>query len=422
MDAAVATAFALAVTYPSAGNLAGGGFAVGRTPAGELWALDFRETAPAGTWRDIVPRAGREGAAARVDDGRTLGRDARHRPRPRGPAPPLRKAPVGESPRARGPARARGLPRPARARRSCSAPTRRTSPAIPRRRAIFLAGGRALPAGSLLVQEDLARTLETVAAKGADGFHRGEIARKVAGFVQSTGGVLTEADLAGYRPEWRPPFVFDDGRYRLVTMPLPSSGGFLLASILGQLRFVHGSIEDRDAADTIHLVVESERRAYADRNRFLGDPSCVDVPLASLLAPARLAALGFSIDPARATPSSAIRGGAWPKEPVQTTHFTTATADGGVVSVTYTLNDTFGNHTVVPGVGVLLNNEMDDFAVEPGAANSYGLVQGESNAVRAGARPLSSMTPTIVLEAGRPRSRSGRRAAPSSRRRSCRCT
>jgi gamma-glutamyltranspeptidase/glutathione hydrolase len=150
-------------------------------------------------------------------------------------------------------------------------------------------------------------------------------------------------------------------------------------------------------------VAEAERRAYADRNSFLGDPACVDVPLARLLAPPRLAALGFSIDAFRATPSSAVEGGAWPPEPDQTTHFTTATADGGVVSVTYTLNDTLGNHTVVPGVGVLLNNEMDDFATEPGAANSYGLVQGESNAVRAGARALSSMTPTVVLEAGRPR-------------------
>jgi gamma-glutamyltranspeptidase/glutathione hydrolase len=268
---------------------------------------------------------------------------------------------------------------------------------------IFLAQGRALAPGTLLVQEDLARTLETIAAKGADGFHRGDVARRIAAFVQATGGVLTEEDIAGYRPEWRPPFVFDDGRFRFVTMPLPSSGGFLLASILGQLRFARGTIDDRDAAESIHLVAEAERRAYADRNSFLGDPACVDVPLASLLAPGRLAALGFSIDPARATPSSSIAGGAWPKDPDQTTHFATATADGGVVSVTYTLNDTLGNHTVVPGVGVLLNNEMDDFATEPGAANSYGLVQGESNAVRAGARALSSMTPTVVLENGRPR-------------------
>jgi gamma-glutamyltranspeptidase/glutathione hydrolase len=402
VDAAVATALALAVTFPSAGNLAGGGFAVGRTPSGELWALDFRETAPAGTWRDTF--LGPDGRARRgastsgglsvATPGTVRGLEVLHRRYGKLPwgrlfGPAVRLAREGF----RVPPGLHGI----------LAAYETDLARDPAASKIFLAGGRALPPGSLLVQEDLARTLETIAAEGADGFHRGEIARKIAAFVRSTGGVLAEEDIASYRPEWRPPFVFDDGRFRLVTMPLPSSGGFLLASILGQLRFVRGSIQDRDAAESIHLVVEAERRAYADRNRFLGDPACVDVPLATLLAPARLAALGFSIDPSRAMPSSAIAGGAWPKEPDQTTHFVTATADGGVVSVTYTLNDTLGNHTVVPGVGVLLNNEMDDFATEPGAANSYGLVQGESNAVRAGARALSSMTPTIVLEGGRPR-------------------
>ncbi len=402
VDAAVATAFALAVTFPSAGNLAGGGFAVGRTPGGELWALDFRETAPAGTWRNSFlgpdgrarPHASTAGGLAVATPGTVRGLEDLHRrygklPWARLVAPAVRLAREGF----------RVPPGLAEIFASYAADLGRDAEAS----RLFLPGGKPLPADALLVQEDLARTLETVAAKGADGFHRGEIARKIAAFAQATGGVLTEEDIAGYQPEWRPPFVFDDGPYRLVTMPLPSSGGFLLASILGQLRFVHGSIDDRDAPETIHLVAEAERRAYADRNRFLGDPSCVDVPLAALLVPARLAALGFSIDPARATPSSAIEGGAWPRESPQTTHFVTATADGGVVSVTYTLNDTLGNHTMVPGVGVLLNNEMDDFATEPGAANSYGLVQGESNAVRAGARALSSMTPTIVLENGRPR-------------------
>ncbi len=402
VDAAVATAFALAVTYPPAGNLAGGGFAVGRTPGGELWALDFRETAPAGTWRDsfLGPDgkarrgASTHGGLAVGTPGTVRGLEALHRrfgklPWARLVAPAVHLARDGF----------RVPPGLAKIFALYAADLAQDAEAS----RLFLPGGVPIPAGALLVQKDLARTLETITARGADGFHRGEVARRVAAFVQATGGVLTEEDLAGYRPEWRPPSVFDDGRFRLVTMPLPSSGGFLLASILGQLRFVHGAIDDRDAAETIHLIAEAERRAYADRNRFLGDPDCVDVPLASLLAPARLAALGFSIDPARATPSSSIAGGAWPKEPDQTTHLVTATADGGAVSLTYTLNDTLGNRTVVPGVGVVLNNEMDDFAVEPGAANTYGLVQGESNAVRAGARPLSSMTPTIVLEDGRPR-------------------
>ena len=381
---------------------AGGGFAVGRTPSGELWALDFRETAPAGTWRNSFlgpdgkarPGASLNGGLAVATPGTVRGLETLHRrfgklPWARLFAPALRLARGGF----------RVQPGLTRILTSYEADLARDAAASK----IFLEKGRALAPGTLLVQEDLARTLETISAKGADGFHRGAVARKIAAFVQATGGVLTEEDIASYRPVWRPPFVFDDGPFRFVTMPLPSSGGFLLASILGQLRFVHGSIADRDAPESIHLIAEAERRAFADRNRFLGDPACLDVPLAELLAPSRLAALGFSIDPARATPSAAIAGGAWPRDPDQTTHFTTATADGGVVSVTYTLNDTLGNHTVVPGVGVLLNNEMDDFATEPGAANSYGLVQGESNAVRAGARPVSSMTPTLVLEGGRPR-------------------
>jgi gamma-glutamyltranspeptidase / glutathione hydrolase len=402
VDAAVATAFALAVTYPPAGNLAGGGFAVGRTPGGELWALDFRETAPAGTWRNsfLGPDGkARRGASTRgglavATPGTVRGLEALHQrygklPWARLIAPAVRLARDGFR-----------VPPGLAKIFSAYAEDLAQDPAAS---ALFTPRGVPLPAGALLVQEDLARTLEAIAAHGADGFHRGPVARRVAAFVQATGGVLTEEDLAGYRPEWRPPFVFDDGRFRLVTMPLPSSGGFLLASILGQLRFVRGAIDDRDAPETLHLVAEAERRAYADRSRFLGDTGCVDVPLAALLAPARLAALGFSIDPARATPSSSIVGGAWPRESEQTTHYVTATADGGAVSVTYTLNDTLGNRTVVPGVGVLLNNEMDDFAVEPGAANAYGLVQGELNAVRAGARPLSSMTPLVVLEDGRPR-------------------
>jgi len=402
VDAAVATAFALAVTYPPAGNLAGGGFAVGRTPAGELWALDFRETAPAGTWRDSFlgpdgrprPGASTRGGLAVATPATVRGLEALHRrfgrlSWARLVAPAVRLARDGF----------RVPPGLAAVVAGYRADLAR-DPGASR---LFLPGGEPLAAGSVLVQQDLARTLEEIAARGADAFHRGAIARRVAEFVRSEGGVLTEDDLADYEPAWRAPFVFDDGPYRFVTMPLPSAGGFVLDSVLGQLAFARGSIADRDAPGTIHLVAEAERRAYADRNRFLGDPECVDVPLARLLDPERLAALGFSIDPSRATPSASVAGGAWPAEPDQTTHLSVATADGGAVALTYTLNDTFGNRTLVPGVGVLLNNEMDDFATRPGAPNAYGLVQGESNAVRAGARPLSSMCPTIVLEHGRPR-------------------
>jgi gamma-glutamyltranspeptidase/glutathione hydrolase len=401
-DAAVAVAFALAVTYPSAGNLAGGGFAVGLTPGGEAWALDFRETAPAGTWRNSFldaagnprPHASTHGGLAVATPATVRGLEALHRrygalPWPRLVAPAVRLARQGFRVQA-------GLS-------ALLADYRADLEKDGGISRLFFPEGKPLAPGALLVQEDLAKTLEAIGARGADAFHRGDIARRVVAFVRETGGVLTEEDLARYEPEWRPPFTFDDGPYRFVTMPLPSAGGFVLASVLGQLAFARGSIAERDAPLTMHLVAEAERRAYADRNRFLGDPECVDVPLARLLAPRRLAALGFSIDPARATPSSAIEGGAWPRDPDQTTHYSVATADGGAVAVTYTLNDTFGNRALVPGVGVLLNNEMDDFATRPGAPNTYGLVQGEANAVRPGSRPLSSMVPTIVLESGRPR-------------------
>jgi len=402
VDAAIATAFVLAATYPQAGNLAGGGFAVVRTKDGGFFALDFRETAPAATWRNTyldaagAPRdmASRYGGLAVATPGTVRGLESLHRTLGRLPwarlvAPAVRLAREGFRVHA-------GLT-------AQLALSRKVLSRDPEAARLFFSAGEPIAAGSLLVQPDLARTLDLISARGADGFHRGEVARRIARFVHATGGVLTEEDLAVYAPSWRVPFALDFGPFRLVTMPPPSAGGFLLASILGQLQTVRGDFSSRDAAESIHLIAEAERRAYADRNRFLGDPDCVEMPLVRLLAPARLAALGFSIDPARATPSSAIAGGAWPGERDQTTHLSTATADGEAVALTYTLNDTFGNGTIAPGTGVFLNNEMDDFSAVPGTANMFGLVQGEANAVRAGGRPPSSMTPTIVLEDGRPR-------------------
>jgi gamma-glutamyltranspeptidase/glutathione hydrolase len=216
------------------------------------------------------------------------------------------------------------------------------------------------------------------------------------------GGVLTERDLAGYRPVWRAPAVFDHEGWTLVTMPLPSSGGgFLLPAILEQIRFAPRL--PRSGPGSIHLLAEAARRAYADRNRWLGDPDCRDVPLRSLLHPARLAALGAGIDPLRATSSATFPAPEPPAERGETTHLSVATSDGAALALTYTLNGSFGNGVVVPGLGFFLNNEMDDFSTAPGRPNLFGLVQGEANAARAGGRPLSSMTPLIVLRDGRPR-------------------
>ncbi|MEO6326915.1 MAG: gamma-glutamyltransferase [Thermoanaerobaculia bacterium] len=396
IDAAIASAFALAVVYPPAGNLAGGGFLIARNRAGQAHALDFRETAPARLDREtflaLDPSASLEGGLAVATPGSVRGLAAAHQR-------------LGKLSWAR-------LLQPAvrLAREGFRVPAALTKELSDERalllrhaesRRLFFPNGEPLAPGTLLLQPDLARTLEAIAAGGADAFHRGPIARRIVEFVRSEGGSLSEADLAGYAPVWRVPHVLDFERWRLLTMPLPSSGGFLLSAILGQLSSVRGSWRE-PAAQRIHFLAEAERRAFADRG-LLGDADCHEIPLARLLRPLRLASLGTSIDPDRASRSDAIPGGSEPEERPQTTHLSVATANGDAVSITTTLNGTFGNGSVVPGVGVFLNNEMDDFATAPGRANLYDLIQGESNEVRAGARPLSSMTPTIVLEGNRPR-------------------
>ncbi len=402
VDAAVATAFALAVTYPEAGNLAGGGFAVIRTADGLLWALDFRETAPAGTWErsyllpDGSPRgnASLAGGLAVATPGTVRGLALLHEKLGRLPWRRLVEPAV---------ALARdGFTVPEWLTADLAQEAARIS-SHPETRRIFYPGGAPIPAGSRLVQTELADTLAAIAANGPDAFHRGAIAGRIAAHVRVAGGVLSETDLAGYEPVFRPPIVVDYRRFRLVAMPPPSAGGVLLQSILSQLEVAAGDLATLPPDARLHLLAEAERRAFADRNEFIGDPDCVPIPLARLLAPERLAALGASIDPRKATPSSSIRPGGVSDGGTSTTHFSVATADGEAVALTYTLNETFGNGDVVPGVGVLLNNEMDDFAVHPGRPNLFGLVQGESNAVRPGARPASSMTPLVVLENGRPR-------------------
>ncbi len=402
VDAAIATALALAVTYPEAGNVAGGGFAVVRTADGRFYALDFRETAPAAAWPGAFlgpdgsprPSASLEGGLSVATPGTPRGLEALHRKLGRLPwrrvvEPAIRLA-------------RDGFPVPATLHADLLQNANRMK-ATPPTATVFFPDGAPLATGTILRQPELAATLEAIAERGADGFHRGPVARKVVEYVRANGGLLTEEDLASYEPVWRAPFVVDYGRWRIVTMPPPSAGGVLFLSILGQIAAAPRDVTAMAPDARIHFVAEAERRAYADRNEFLGDPDCVAAPLARLLAPARLAALGASIDLEKATPSSSIRAGAVPDGGPSTTHLSVATAEGEAVSLTTTLNETFGNGETIPGVGVLLNNEMDDFAVAPGRPNLFGLVQSAANGVRPGARPVSSMMPTIVLEDGRPR-------------------
>jgi len=400
MDAAIAAAFALAVVFPQAGNLAGGGFLVVRTPDGVVQALDFRETAPAKASRDMflgsdgrpVPRASTATALAVATPGSVRGYAEAHRRLGRlswarvvAPAERLARDGfrVGE-----------GLAGELAEERELLGRWEET-------RRLLFSGSGPLAAGTLLRQPDLAATLARIASEGPEAFHRGEIAARLVRFVRSHGGVLSEEDLAGYAPVWRAPEEIRFGRLAVHTMPLPSSAGLVLRSVLSQLEVARGVGAGTLDAESYHLLVEAERRAYADRNRWLGDADCAEVPLAGLLAPARLSALGASIDARRATPSPDVAADP-AREREETTHLSVATPDGFAVSLTTTLNGTFGNGAIVPGVGVLLNNEMDDFAVAPGFPNLYGLVQGSANEVRPGARPLSSMSPTIVEAEGRP--------------------
>ncbi len=400
MDAAIATALALAVVYPEAGNLAGGGFLLARTPDGTVHALDFRETAPAGATREMflgrdgraVPGASTATALAVAVPGSVRGYAEAHRKLGRlswaavvAPAVRLARDGFAVPP---------GLSADLEAERELLTRWEET-------RRLFFPGGRPLAPGTLLRQPELAATLSRIAREGPEAFHRGEIAERVARFVRGHGGVLTAEDLEGYAPVWRAPEEIRSGDLVVHTMPLPSSAGLVLRSVLAQLETAEGARRGPLDPAAYHRLLEAQRRAYADRNIWLGDGDCVEVPLAELLAPARLAALGASIEPGRATPS--VRVGAAPgREREETTHLSVATPDGFAVSLTTTLNGSFGNGAVVPGVGVLLNNEMDDFAVAPGTPNLYGLVQGRANEVRAGARPLSSMAPTIVERDGRP--------------------
>lgn len=400
MDAALAAALALAVVYPQAGNLAGGGFLVVRTPDGVVRALDFRETAPARATREMFlgkdgrPVAGSstETMLAVATPGSVRGYAEAHRL-------------LGRLPWAQVVAPAERL-----AREGFVVPAGLSADLAEERellrrwdetRRLFFPGGSPLAPGARLKQPELAATLARIGREGADAFHRGEIAERIASYVRAHGGVLSEEDLAGYAPLWRAPEEIRFGDLVVHTMPLPSSAGLVLRSVLAQLEVARGTGPFRPDAAGYHLLLEAERRAYADRNRWLGDGDCAEVPLAELLEPARLARLGSSIDPDRATPSTSVPSGP-AREREETTHLSVATPDGFAVSLTTTLNGSFGNGAIVPGTGVLLNNEMDDFAAAPGTPNLYGLVQGSANAVQAGARPLSSMAPAIVEKAGRP--------------------
>jgi gamma-glutamyltranspeptidase/glutathione hydrolase len=407
VDAAVATGFAMAVTYPRAGNIGGGGYMVirlgDRQRGPRNIAIDYRETAPAAATREMFldekgnadPKKSRDSALAIGVPGTVAGLALAHQRYGSGRfklaeliAPAIALARDGFAVEDD---IADSLPR-ARVRLG----------RWPSSAKIFLRpDGNALAPGDLLIQRDLADTLEAIAKHGPRAFYEGPIAEKLAAAVQAAGGIMTADDLKNYKPHVRRPVR---GRYRgheIISMPPSSSGGVVLIEMLNVLEGY--KLSEQDDASRLHLMIEAMRRAYADRAAYLGDPAVVSAPLARLMSKRYAAQLRAGIDPARATPSQEIRADVvLPREGDNTTHFSVIDRYGNAVSSTYTLNFSYGVGLVAEGTGVLLNNELDDFAARPATPNAYGLIGGEANAPGPNKRPLSSMTPTIVLKNGRP--------------------
>ncbi len=403
VDAAVAVGFAMAVTYPRAGNLGGGGFMVIHRANGENVTIDYREAAPAGITAtsfldaqdNADPQKSRNSALAIGVPGTVAGLAMAEEKYGSGRfkladliAPAIALAHNGF------PITAQTLPPPPL---DASRLARWPSSAK-----IFLKpDGRALSLGDRLVQSDLGNALEAIAKNGPRAFYDGPIAQQIAAAVQTAGGVMTTDDLKQYRAIERTPVRGTYRGYDILSMPPPSSGGVELIEMLNILEGY--DLTHTDPAQQAFLLVEAMKRAYADRAFYLGDPSTVENPIARLTAKDYGAQWRATIDPTHATPASMIHsGGRVDAEGHNTTHFSVVDRFGNAVSNTYTLNFSYGLGLVANGTGILLNNELDDFAAKPNSPNAYGLVGYSANAPGPGKRPLSSMTPTIVLKAGKP--------------------
>jgi gamma-glutamyltranspeptidase/glutathione hydrolase len=397
VDSAVATGLALAVTYPSAGNLGGGGFMIIRLKSGESFALDYREIAPALATRDMyLDKDGKltnksvRGHLASGIPGTVAGFAAAHKRFGKLPwstvfQPAIKLAKEGFK---LSPYEADGYRRFAQDFKEFQGTW-----------AQFGLNGKFAKAGETFRQPDLAKTLERIKTQGADGFYKGETANLIVQEMKRGGGIISAKDLADYKPSWRTPLFGKFRGYDVITMPPPSSGGGVLLEMLGMLG-EDEELGDWGSAKSIHLMSEVMRRAFADRAELYGDPDYVKVPLDDLLKPDYLKARRATIDPKKATPSAEVKPGVSPKEGNNTTHFSVVDSEGNAVSNTYTLNTGHGSGVTVTGAGFLLNNEMDDFAAKVGTPNAFGLIQGERNAVAPGRRPLSSMTPTMLVKDG----------------------
>lgn len=401
IDAAVAMGYALAVVHPCCGNIGGGGFMTIRLADGRAVFINFREKAPGAAKADMYldalgapdPKLSRQGWLATAVPGSVMGLDRA-------------LARYGRLKREQVMAPAVSLAREGFELRRTDTDTLDAGIQVfgkdPAARAIFLrADGSPLQPGDRLTQTDLAATLEQIAGDGPAAFYNGPTAKAVAAASRAGGGFLTEQDFAAYDVTEGAPLACSYRGHDILSAPPPSSGGTALCEILNVLEGYDMKALGFRSAQSVHYMAEAMRQAFVDRNALLGDPAFVQAPLDRLLSKSYAASIRQRIDPVRATPSGDVRPAGEEGERAQTTHFSVADSEGNTVSVTTTINGYFGAGVIAPGTGFFLNNEMDDFTARPGAPNMFGLVQGAANAIAPGKRPLSSMSPTLVLKDGK---------------------
>jgi len=405
VDAAVATGFALAVTYPRAGNIGGGGFMVIHSAErGQDLTIDYRETAPQATTQDIfLGPDGKPDPAKSRDSALGIGVPGTVA----GLALALEKFGSGNFTLAEILKPAIALARDGFVVTDDMADTlsdmyRRMARWPNSAKTFSKADGTPLREGDTFVQGDLALVLSTIAERGPHGFYEGPVAEKLVKAIRDAGGLMTTDDLKSYSAVLRAPVRGSYRGYDIVSMPLPSSGGTVLLETLNILEGFPLHDIRQGSASSLHLMIEAMKRAYADRARYLGDPAFIDAPTNMLIAKDYAAKQRATIDVARATPWAEAAPAKPHREGSNTTHYSVVDARGNAVSNTYTLNFPYGVGLVAEGTGILLNNELDDFTAAPGAANAFGLVGFEANLPGPGKRPLSSMSPTIVLKDGKP--------------------
>ena len=400
VDAAIATQWALAVVFSNAGNIGGGGFMVAKLQNGKSVTLDYREKAPAAAYADMYldkktgkanTRLSQNGHLASGVPGTPAGLFASLKyaklPMKTLMAPAIALAEKGYVITER---EAKGL-------NANKANFEKNNTTLP----VFYRSDRDWLAGDTLVQKELAKTLKRIAQLGVKDFYEGETARLIVNEMKRGGGIITMADLKNYKAKERTPVTYNYKGYTIVSMPPPSSGGILVQQMLAMLQSRPLPYYGFESVKSVQLITEVERRAYADRAEHLGDPDFYKVPMKQLVSPAYVAQRMADYDSTKASVSTNVKPGMIP-ESMETTHLSVIDANGNAVSVTTTLNGGYGCKTVVAGAGFLLNNEMDDFSVQPGVPNMYGAVGGAANAIAPGKRMLSSMTPTIVLKNNKP--------------------